>query len=52
MFYYFSTVSPVSGQKIENVRIIHTDEVLEVRGIDDPEYLAWVAEGNEAQPWE
>ena len=21
-------------------------------GIEMPEYLAWVAEGNEAQPWE
>ena len=51
MFYIFSDISPISGKEIINVRRIIDETSVEVMAIDNPEYLAWVAEGNEATEW-
>jgi hypothetical protein len=51
MFFIFSGVSPISGEEIVNVRRIVDETSVEVMAIDNPEYLAWVAEGNTAEEW-
>ena len=57
MFYYFNTTNPMTDTPQR-----HIMQRLEDGGVrsspltdDNPNtaaYLAWVAEGNEAQPWE
>ena len=56
MFYIQKTIT-ITGQQIESVvRPVWVDEhlgqVVEVRATNDPEYLAWVAEGNTAEEWQ
>ena len=51
MFYIFSSASPIFGNEITNVRRIIDETSVEVMAIDNPEYLAWVAEGNTPEEW-
>jgi hypothetical protein len=51
MFYIFSSVSPISGNEITNVRRIIDETSVEVMAIDNPAYLAWVEAGNTAEEW-
>lgn len=52
MFYLFEGTHPITGETVRNIRRKIDVDVVETRPVDDPEYLAWLAEGNTPEPWE
>jgi hypothetical protein len=51
MYYLVINNSPISRQEVRNVRRILDDGLWETSGEDNPEYVAWLAEGNEPEEW-
>jgi hypothetical protein len=49
--YYLKRIELPNGRIIESVERVD-GEVSVSMGLDHPEYLAWLAEGNAPEPWE
>lgn len=54
--FYLQTTTTLTGDEVTSVvRPMwvdnHFGQVIEVRPVDDPEYLEWVAAGNTPEPW-
>lgn len=57
-YYYFNTIIPLTNETVKIVLFVNGDSVTQfpdVESNDGPErrtYLKWIAEGNEAEPWD
>jgi len=50
MMYYLKRIELPNGRIIESAERVDGDVAVSM-GLDHPEYLAWLAAGNEPEPW-